>query len=408
MQNMQKPMVSVIIPSYNHEKYIARAIQSVLDQTYTDFELIISDDASQDGSADVIRSFSDERITAFYQEQNLGAVGTIDFLNKQAKGKYIALLNSDDYWAVDKLKKQVEYMESHPEIGICFTQGVIVDENETVLTEFDFAHAYVFMQKNKTQAEWLRYFWNFGNALSHMSILARHDVYAKEFSINPALRQVPDFDLWIRIVQKYPIYVIPESLFYHRRLTKENANTSSETYDNSIRGIVEESWVIGRMIKNMPDELFKEAFSDLFCNKEAQSSVQLQCERFFLLQNHRLGAYLKAVAQTYFLSCALNEEFVTCMKNEYNYTLNKFYAFTGKALLFTEDECVPKKDVIELENNEIYIQCRKDLDEHRKMLEECRKDLDEHRAVLQGISTSACWRITKPIRVVLNILKGKK
>ncbi len=384
---MTKPTVSVIIPSYNHAPYIARAIQSVLDQTYTDFELLISDDASTDGSADVIRSFDDERITAFFQEKNLGAVGAIDFLNAQAKGTYIALLNSDDYWAVEKLEKQVAYMEAHPEIGVCFTQGVMVDEEERILTELDVPYANIFMQKNKTQGEWLRYFWESGNALSHMSILARHDIYATEFSLNPALRQLPDFDLWIRIVQKHAIHVIQEPLFYHRRMSGEHTNTSAETTDNSLRGIAEETWIMGRMIQDMPDHLLQEGFSDLFCHKDAQTSLQLQCERFFLMQKHRLGVRLKAVAQTYYFECAHNADFVACMQNEYGYSINNFYTFTGERLLLDGKAAG-------LVEGEAYLRYREELEAYRTAIEE--------------LTHSTSWRLTKPLRFLSGLFKRRK
>ena len=87
------PLVSVVMPSYNHAKYISKAVVSVLEQSFGNFELLISDDASMDSSWDVISGFSDPRIRSFRQEQNLGPVGNLVFLIKEARGKYTALLN---------------------------------------------------------------------------------------------------------------------------------------------------------------------------------------------------------------------------------------------------------------------------------------------------------------------------
>ncbi len=372
---MKTPMVSVIIPSYNHKNFVARAIKSVLDQTYTDFELIISDDRSSDGSVEVIKSFTDQRIRAFFQEKNLGPVGAIDFLNGQAKGKYIALLNSDDYWESTKLEKQVEYMEKHDEVGVCYTQGVLVDENERILTELDVSYANIFIQKNRTQAEWLRYFFDNGNALSHMSILARKEIYASEFSLNPALRQVPDFDLWTRIVQKHQIHVIQEPLFFHRRLTGEIENTSAETDDNTIRGRIEMAYVLSNMVINMPGELFIDAFKDLLINPNAKTETEIKCEKYFILQKQEFYTLLEFQAKTYFMEQCKDRAFVDCMKNDYDYTLGKFYKYTGKSGFAKDGDlncacCAFKQN-------------------------------------LEAVEKSACWRITKPIRVILDLLKGR-
>ena len=92
------PLISVVMPSYNHAKYIKKAVDSVLAQDFDDFELLISDDASPDSSWQVISSFNDPRIRSFRQKQNLGPVGNLVFLIKEARGNYIALLNSDDAW----------------------------------------------------------------------------------------------------------------------------------------------------------------------------------------------------------------------------------------------------------------------------------------------------------------------
>ncbi len=384
------PKISVIIPCYNHGKFVGRAIRSVLDQDYSDFELLISDDCSQDDSRKIIESFDDPRITAFFQQKNLGPVYAIGFLSRHARGKYIALLNSDDYWAPEKLGKQAAFLDAHPEVGACFTQGVLVDGNERVLSELDLPYANIFVQPNRSQGEWLRYFWESGNALAHPSILIRREIYAEELLLNPALRQLPDMELWTRLIQKYPIEVMQESLFFHRRTTGENQNTSALTADNSARSRVEEIWLISRMLEEMPDALLQEGFSDLFVNPGAETPEQLCCERFFLILCHRFGARMHYPAEAYFMQRSMDPAFVRCMEDEYDYDLGCFFALTsgdaGAKHAYKAETSAQGVAANAAESDE---------------LRQCRHALE----VMQN---STSWRITKPMRMLGDWLKARR
>ena len=108
------PRVSVIMASYNHEQFVGRAIQSVLDQTFQDFEIIVTDDASPDGTADVIRSFQDPRISVEQFERNRQDSARNRCLAR-ATGDYISILNSDDEFHPRKLEEQVAWLDAHPE-----------------------------------------------------------------------------------------------------------------------------------------------------------------------------------------------------------------------------------------------------------------------------------------------------
>jgi len=99
------PLVSVIIPAYNAENYIEKAIQSVLEQTYPNFEVIVIDDNSTDRTVDVVREFRDERIKLLVNEQNMGPSYSRNRGIIEAKGEWIALLDSDDWWDKDRCKR---------------------------------------------------------------------------------------------------------------------------------------------------------------------------------------------------------------------------------------------------------------------------------------------------------------
>ena len=125
---MSQPVVSVVMPVYNRERYVGAAIQSILDQTFTDFEFIIVDDGSSDGSVDVIQNFDDPRIRLIILGENRGIGVARNTGNNAARGEYIAVMDSDDIALPQRLEKQVAYMRAHPDVGVCGASIRYVDE----------------------------------------------------------------------------------------------------------------------------------------------------------------------------------------------------------------------------------------------------------------------------------------
>ncbi|MCU0565412.1 MAG: glycosyltransferase family 2 protein [Oculatellaceae cyanobacterium Prado106] len=119
--------VSVIIPVYGVEKYVADTVQSVLEQTYPNFELIIVDDGSPDRSIEVCRRFKDPRIKILHQDNN-GPAAARNLGIRHAKGDYIALLDGDDLWHPEKLAQHVAHLENSPEVGVSFCRSAFIDE----------------------------------------------------------------------------------------------------------------------------------------------------------------------------------------------------------------------------------------------------------------------------------------
>jgi|Deesub1362A_J573_1020465.scaffolds.fasta_scaffold01563_2 glycosyltransferase involved in cell wall biosynthesis len=125
----EAPTVSVIIPTYNRAPLIGRAVRSVLNQTYQDFEVIVVDDGSQDNTEEVVKNFHDERIRYIKHEKNKGAAAARNSGIRVAKGKYIAFQDSDDEWLPRKLEKQMKVFETSPEVGVVFTDVFRVSKN---------------------------------------------------------------------------------------------------------------------------------------------------------------------------------------------------------------------------------------------------------------------------------------
>ncbi|GAA6138765.1 glycosyltransferase [Arenicella sp. 4NH20-0111] len=132
-EKIKEPVVTVVMPVYNVEAYVELAVDSVLSQTFLEFELLIIDDASPDGSIALIRSrFSDPRIRIISQE-NRGLAGARNTGIREARGKYIAFLDSDDFWHKDKLKKHLICFNKSPNTGVTFSASMFVNEQSEPL-----------------------------------------------------------------------------------------------------------------------------------------------------------------------------------------------------------------------------------------------------------------------------------
>lgn len=322
--------ISVIIPAYNHADYIDQAVQSVLSQTCQDFELLISDDCSTDGTAEKLAAYEgDPRVTVFLQKEHLGAVEQIHFLVDHAQGEFTALLNSDDYWMPDKLEKQLACMELHPEIDVCFTQALMVDEQGVPLEAAAEPLTDIFKQPNRYKEEWFRHFWISGNCLCHPSILARKSVYCSAFRMNPSLRQLPDWDLWMRLMQEHEIHILLEPLVCHRRIA--STNTSADTLANTDRLLLELAWVMRKTLINMDDDLLVRTFRlDFLQKKDAYDEEDLLCERFFLM--HKAGENnptMRVAALMYYMEQSVRSSFTRRMKECYGFDDLRFFELSA-------------------------------------------------------------------------------
>ena len=128
-----RSLVSVVMPAYNGEKYIADAIESIINQSYTEWELIIVDDASIDNTLDVIKKYKDDRISLYINDKNRGISYSTNLAISKSNGKYIALLDDDDIATKDRLLLQAEYLDNHPSIDILGGRAVNIDEYGNVL-----------------------------------------------------------------------------------------------------------------------------------------------------------------------------------------------------------------------------------------------------------------------------------
>ena len=143
------PKVSVILTSYNHEKFLRESIDGVLNQTFKDYELIICDDASTDHSWDIICSYDDSRIISYRNNINIVRGNLNNMIEQVAHGEYIAIHHSDDAWEPTKLEKQVHFLDTHPTIGAVFTNAHLIGENGDSLNDSSHFLYNIFDQPNR-------------------------------------------------------------------------------------------------------------------------------------------------------------------------------------------------------------------------------------------------------------------
>jgi glycosyltransferase involved in cell wall biosynthesis len=205
MSNIQ-PLISVIIPVFNAERYIDLALNSVCNQTYPNLEILVIDDGSSDQSREIIESINDERIK-FYSRENRGLISTLNEAIELSKGQYIARMDADDICFKTRFEKQVEFLKSNKDIGVAFTGIECVNEDGKIIRS---------RVSRKTRSiqpvEFL-----FGCPLCHptamfdMTKLSKSDIHYKS-----DYHLAEDFELWTRLVLRTKIALINEALLSYR------------------------------------------------------------------------------------------------------------------------------------------------------------------------------------------------
>jgi predicted SAM-dependent methyltransferase len=254
------PRVSVFIPSYNHAPYVGAAIASIQAQTFQDFEIIVTDDGSADGSADIIAGLDEPRLHLKRFAVNQGAVAATNDAIGRCSGEYLALLNSDDVFLPHKLARQVAFLDANPSIGAVFGQTQAIDHTGAPLDERASFNGRVFEVENRSQAEWLRLFFFHGNRICHPTIMIRRECYDTVGLYDARFRTLPDFQMWIRLVASYEIHVLPEPLIQFRELPNAG-NVSSISSISSYLRLAWEHAHVRRVYMDVPAPLFASAFA---------------------------------------------------------------------------------------------------------------------------------------------------
>ncbi len=189
---MNEPAVSVILPAYNCEKYIAQAIESVLQQTFTDLELIIINDGCTDKTESVILSFTDPRIIYLKNEINRGLIFTLNKAIDITRGKYIARMDADDISIPIRLQMQKDFLDQHSETGLVASTVEFIDNNNR-------PGEYWELDKKTLTSSLIKQVMAKESCIAHPSVMGRSEIFQK-YRYKDYQKNIEDFDLWLRLL----------------------------------------------------------------------------------------------------------------------------------------------------------------------------------------------------------------
>lgn len=215
---MEKPLVTVLMTVYNREN-VSNTMKSILNQTYENFEFLIVDNASTDRTCDVINSFNDSRIRLVVNEKNMGQTYSLNRGLTLAKGKYIARIDSDDIAMPDRIQKQVEFLENHPDFGLVGSWVRYIDDEDNLTV----------LMKMPTTDVGLRTMQDIACGMYHPTAMYRTEILRKHnIFYDPDIHMAEDYDMWRKILAYSNGLNLPEVLLYYR---KGSQNDSSKHAD---------------------------------------------------------------------------------------------------------------------------------------------------------------------------------
>lgn len=253
----QKPLVSICVPCYNHKKYIPYFMESILKQDYDNWELIITDDCSTDGSYELLTSYKDPRIHLFRNDKNRHLCDTMNNSFRHAKGKYICIMYTDDAMCPHKIKSDVSYMENHPETDVLYTNTIRIGENNQVIKE-----QYSLPDMSDTN-NILRQLYLNSNICSIPGMVYKKECLDKIGYHNRLLCLTQDYDHHVRLLFHFKSALSPEPTCFYR-IREGEANLSHMNIKNINMLYIEITFVLNTFVREIRTvkrllEIFPEA-----------------------------------------------------------------------------------------------------------------------------------------------------
>jgi glycosyltransferase involved in cell wall biosynthesis len=218
---MPSPTVSVVMPAFNAAAFLDEAVQSILDQTFRDFEFIIVDDGSTDDTAGILQKYTqaDDRVKV-YRQENQGMIAALNRGCRMARGQFIARMDADDISLPHRLERQLRFMDGHPEIGILGTSVSRIDENGSVTGDWR-------QSPNRKVLRWNHFF---RVCVIHPTVVMRREILEKINFYRSDAVHAEDWDLWLRASAITEFSNTHEILFKYRVWSKSTSKRLNQEY----------------------------------------------------------------------------------------------------------------------------------------------------------------------------------
>lgn len=212
----EEMQVSVVMSVYNGERFLREAIESILNQSYNDFEFLIVDDHSEDGSYDILRSYDDRRIILIRNEGNMGLTRSLNKAIAVSKAKYIARQDADDVSAENRLGIQVAYMEEHGSCDVAGTYAYIIDEKGMQIGVLE----------HPTDFNSVAHCLKTDNCIVHGSVIMRRSAFESASGYDELFVRSQDYELWLRLLKQHRLENVGKYLYSRRKHSQTIEATS--------------------------------------------------------------------------------------------------------------------------------------------------------------------------------------
>lgn len=226
---MEKDKVSIIIPLYNSEKYISDSLESLLNQTYSNIEILIFNDGSTDRSKEIVESYKDNRIKFINYKKNEGYLKRLNEGIDIADGEFIARMDSDDIAHAERIETQIKFFNSNPEYSFCCTNIEVFDNNMNIQPSW----------MKPLNGKYLKYSLLFSNNICHPSVMIRKSLFNKfDLKYNSKYYSAEDYELWTRIAKITNLGFIENKLLNYRVHENNISITKRDVQQKLVKKIV--------------------------------------------------------------------------------------------------------------------------------------------------------------------------
>ena len=292
---MKTPMISVIMSVYNDEKYLSKAVESILNQSYKDFEFIIVNDGSTDNSFEILEKYQqDDKRVILIEQDNIGLTKSLNKAIDMACGKYIARMDSDDISLSTRFQKQLEFLEQNKDYALVGTNILKIDvfDNELEVNETKYSY------KDICETFKIR------NCIAHGSIMVNKELLGGLFHYDEEFLYAQDFRLWTKMAKQYKIANL-EDVLYKLRIHDNSISNQKIEQQSIYAGVVSYEFNYNTIVKNIKDEIV--------LNKKLREKIGM-----VLLMNYKPSLalkYFQIISKYYWLALVMNLVDLRFLKN---------------------------------------------------------------------------------------------